>query len=565
MSPGESRTATISLLLASCIMSFLAGCGDDPTAPDPDLPDFFLAWVLFTGDSVGTPDPLPGLAAATTVSDGSDQEDPYCEVTVSWHPPDEDRGLVYSVLRATTPGIWDGAADSSTVGSTEDTLLVDSDSLQWGVTYYYAVLAVDTDSTVLRSDEGSIGMPVSPLPTPSVLSADHLPLGECILHWTHCPDDDFRSYTLVSLENGQYSQMDTLCTFEGRYDTTFTHTDVPPDDSRWYMVFTRNERGYRAESNVLVYEPGFGLPWLADFRWRGPAYFDWYTIGSELLPSDDESCLYFTDTYYYEREDYVSFGLNRIRPSSSHVLRVSFGSDFRFTHVPGMNAVLTIHDGVIALRDEVMLHCIDTTRVDFELAQMAAFPEGCTAIVHPWGRWYSLLFDMRTMTLGDTLDYTFDSGRILGDELYVWGEGLPLSRVSSPSGELAATGDLIPEEDMFLSSDGVLFVVTAAGRMYELDPATLSRLGESALPYVPCEGAFFEVDGGVYVYLCEYNGSPVEIYRTDDMSLVGEVAMRDLGGYYIVTGMTTLPASEAIWTVILDTETGYEGLYEISD
>jgi hypothetical protein len=219
----SSKAAITSVLATALLILSVAGCGDSPADPESSTPDFHIAYVQFTGDSTGAGNPARAVPSRIEIDDP--EGTPFCQITVGWFTPEVDSILAYVLFRSLEPGVQE-SGQATIIATTSDTLVNDSYQLDWGTSYYYAVRALDQDSTELWSDEASILTPNSQIPTPSVLSAIDLPMGQCILHWTICPDDDFSSYILLRDTGSSMLSPDTLGVFTDVADTTCS--DVNP-------------------------------------------------------------------------------------------------------------------------------------------------------------------------------------------------------------------------------------------------------------------------------------------------------------------------------------------------
>ncbi|MFO7627508.1 MAG: hypothetical protein R6V62_09640, partial [Candidatus Fermentibacteraceae bacterium] len=356
-----SFICSIVLLLLAAVISF-PGCSDGPSGPD--LPDFLLNSIVFTGDSIGG---TPVATALTGTTRTGSRGEPYCEVTVSWAPPYHQRVVSYSVHRSLSPGIPTGGVDYRTLGTTAMLSFPDSDSLSWGTTYYYAVSALLGDSTVLWSNEEPFTTPTTDYPTPSVLEVDDLLMGQCLLHWSPCPDQDFLSYTVVS-RLGLYSPEDTIGVFHDVNDTLAVSV-ANPDFPVYFQVTTTDTEGHASKSNMVPYEHNGELPWrIGTLRYLFQSYVDPTIIG-EWISSHNGDYLYFGDRVYIPPYGFTH-GINRINTIQGVYKRRQIANEASsICHVSSQNGVLISYDDsygmYLDLLDENTLQTVGTFPVDF--------------------------------------------------------------------------------------------------------------------------------------------------------------------------------------------------------
>ncbi len=548
------NTSGIVVFLFS-IFTLLAAvsCFDNPAALEPFQPDFYLSSITFTGDSTGDSRRQPLTRDSGENRFSLEKGVPFCQYTVCWNSAIADSVISYSLHRSTSPEIYSDSSGVTIIGTTTDTVLVDSNSMQWGVTYYYAVSALSSDSTILWSDEGSILTPSSPLPTSSEISANDLLLGRSLLSWTVCPDEDFYSYTLLRDNYYGMHVCDTLAVFLGSQDTIFTDSILPTYVPRYYKVVTTNTSGFTSESNVLTYNPSPGLPWRVDRDWEGPYAFPTYSVLSTLKQSLSGDYIYFKDRI--ERSSSPDW--ERItRLSTSTMYETSISSDEAFcdfVHASQQGALLTSRPiseylNVIELRDEFSLDLLDSLEVDFECSGMLAFPFGGNAIVHPEGSSVTYVLDIQQMELVDTLSYSFEFGQILdGYGAYVWGGSGGLRRIDETTLDVAASSLIDVMDGIIVSSQGELCVISTDGVYHRLNSGTLSENYSVPLPGSPRRSALVESEGIVYAYLFDNTPEPITVYNTESLTSPGQVIYKDGMEDLHIGGMITIQARNEIW------------------
>lgn len=553
-----SGAAAVSFFLMAMIITGMIGCGDNPSGPVQ--PDFTIASIIFTGDSTGSKGQRISVRCRPDRERESDKGQPYCEVTVTWNSPADQTVLSYSLHRSTEPGISSGGTNVRIVGTTTDTLLADSDSMQWATTYYYAVSAVRSDSLVLWSDEGSIITPLSQLPTPSQISAIDLPMGRCALNWTICPDDDFSYYTLVRRQYSGSLHGDTLGIFSTKQDTTFLDSVLPMYMPRYYQVTTTDTQNLSARSNMLTYTSGYGLPWYVNMYWDGPNNFSNYWIIDETLtPSWNGEYIYFVeylDTQYpYYLHSYIR-RMNTINGESMNSSMSLSEEIYDFGHAPKENALLVSLSNdssidVLELWDDYSLEVIYSQRVDFECNGMLTLPYSGIALLHPLGSTSSLVLDLSSMVFVDTLSYSFSSGQVIeGFGAYIWGTGGGLRRVDPVTLEITAFSSVnVGNQQILASSNGELCFVSNSGTFYRCNPFSLATLYSVVLPSNDA-ATLVEAQDTVFAYLYT-NFEPVTVYNTENLTSPGYVLYEEGMNDIDIYDMITIPDREEIWCTCL--------------
>jgi len=508
---------------ASILLLLCVGC-EEPS--EPSKPDFAVDSVVFTGDSTGGGELRHTASVRVASVAGSFKGQAYCEVTVTWNPPPVSQ-LTYTVHRSTEPGIESGGVPVYDVGSTSDTILVDDDALQWGETYYYAVSAMTIDSVQLWSDEGSIDMPLSPYPTPSVLTAEPLQMGRCILRWTTCPDADFSRYAL--LRGRSFLQRDTLCVSHERVDTTFIDTLLPDYYPRTYKVLTWDTPGNRSKSEELEFGHVFELPWIGETA-GGPGCE--YT--ASIVQSEDGSMLYYGGYVYALPDDYgkvaaydTQQGEGISRELGEFVYNVAYMSYLDALLVDYVNAAGTRK--LLLLDGETLDNPGPPAEVDLECSAMAAAPDGRRALLCT-GSGSAWVWNCAEMSPVDTLGFGFEGGCSLSDGLmYVWGDGL-LRRLDAGTLETAATAGVSPRCTPILTDDGSLCVLDEGCRLLQLDPYSLAEISSSTpAPLALNAPVLLESSGDIYVYAELGDKQPLTIvaFLPDDWSSPGIVVFVD--------------------------------------
>ncbi len=555
---------TVISIIAFMITISILSCTDSPSGPVQ--PDFTIVSIVFTGDLTGTEDIRSSIRSyEPECRHEQDNGQPFCQVTVTWNPPDGQTVLSYTLHRSAESGFSSG---SRVVGTTTDTLLADSDSLQWGSTYFYTVSALNSDSTLLWSDEGSITTPDSPLPAPSQISAISLPMGRCILNWSQCPDSDFSNYMLVRRENLLVNEGDTLGIFDSVQDTMFVDSILPVYVPRYYHVTTTNALGLTSESNILKYYDGFGLPWRMDLFWQGPFGFGTYTVIEETMAASSEGeYIFFVELIETEYPYDYAYYLRRINTNSlsSQSMRISRDAP-SFAYLPGKDALLIsrmVDDGTrfLELRDAGSFSLLAYRQVGFECDGMLVPPNSGFALVHPVGSSSSILLDLSTIGFADTLDYAFSKGQVLeGSGTYIWGVG-GLRRLDPITLEIAASRSIDVHCNILASSSGALCFINSS-TFYQCDPITLATLYSANLPY-PESAALLEEQDTVFAYLYTFSET-VTVFNTVSLENTGDV-MYDEGMEYVdIFDMVALPQRDEIWCTSRFYDLGIDGAFSIS-
>ena len=566
----HSRTVFIPAAMLFAAILLLLSCGDDPFSPI--LPDFNLVSIVFTGDSTGGGNVRSKITAQPQRQQETDKGDPFCQVTVTWSPPEDENVLSYSLFRSIEPNV---SSDDIIVTTTADTVAIDSDSLQWGTTYYYAVRAVRSDSTTLWSDEGNITTPLSQLPTPSVLSAIPLPMGKCMLNWTQCPDDDFFSYTLVRSQFAWMSNCDTLGVFLSDQDTLFVDSIVPLYMPRFYQVTTSDTQDISVQSNMLEYVDGYGLPWFIDIIWQGPRDIGSYWIREETLAhSWHEDYIYFIERNEIPYPPYTAYQyIRRLNASSGGAVNEGLcGTDVpcpMFTHSPEENALLVSvpnpdYSSELLLLAEYSLGTITSIHIDVRLNGLLAIPQSGLALLSLYGSSSTLVLDISSMQFVDTLDYAFAHGKVFdGLGVYIWGGGGPLRRVDPISLEITASKPTIPLCKGMLAADNGDLCFFNSSVAYRCDPYDLSTLSTYVLPYYE-KATLVDAQGSLFAYLYSSSSRSISVYDLENSQYLGDVIGDPDIELFEVFDMLTLPGENAVWCTGGVINDYYYGAFSIS-
>lgn len=547
MSSRQLRYTFNSATLLLVALSGFSGCGDSPS--EPGLPDFLLTSIVFTGDSIGD---APVASALTGAARTGSKGEPYCEVTVSWSPPYHQRVVSYSVHRAISPGISEGGVDFRTLGTTSMLSFPDSDSLSWGTEYYYAISALLADSTVLWSNEEAFATPTTDYPVLSVLAAEDLLLGHCLLHWSPCPDQDFAGYT-VTVRFGLYSPPDTMGVFHDVNDTLCVGS-ANPNYPVYFQVATTDAEGHASTSNLLQYTHNGPLPWrIGSLGYLYQQYEDIYITG-EWITSYNGEYLYFRDRVYTPPYYECTYGINRIGTVQGVYKRRQMANEpSSICHLSSRNGVLVSYDDTdgmyLELLDENTLQTVGTYPVDFTCNSMIAGASDARVILCPEGSQTSLVLDMNSMSFVDTLDFTVSQGQVLGRYgTYIWGGAEGLCRLDPATLAIDATCPIMVSCNPVATSNGELCVLSGTGNnnLYSLDPFSLDVLDIREMPELPLRTVIYEASGDVFAYYRNHPFYP-------DSIVVMNTGNLDIAGKIYLTQETTnpmmiaLPEQEKIW------------------
>lgn len=557
---------TLALPLVSFAVTCLLSCGKSPSGPDPFVPDFTIASVLFTGDSLGGDASL--RVSAVPMLRMSSRGAPYLEVTVTWSPPD-CRIDHYTLLRSTEPGIHTGTVPFILVGTTPDTSLADGKDLLWGTEYYYALTAMKPDSSLLYSDEAAIVTPLSPFPTPSVLSSADLYMGRCALTWTECPDRGFSRYTLLRYRYSYSQQGDTLGVFHFPTDTMFLDTILPDYRPRYYQVVTTDVRGLSSESNRLAHDPDGPLPWLMDRKVNLPLGYDHTGPPSFLIATPDGRTLFFDGSIPYPEH---SIGLlNSYNAETGIRISREFSNSSlsALAYAPEQDALLLARSNpqVIELRDPYTLDLLQSLNVDFGSWGLFALPSGNRGLVSRNNATYVL--DLASLAIVDTKNYTFrDATHIPGYGCYIWGSQCSggLRRIDPVTLDVVAELPVSLRGLPILSVDGDLCCVGADAVFYRLDPWSLSIRSSIPVPITwGYPAALYEVQGEVYAYLWDGGYTRIHVYRTQDMAHMGKAVFYDPFDDPWISRLLPIPGRNAVWgTYSLASSTRRIGIFRLA-
>ncbi len=536
--------AVIAILLLAILIAFNSGCADSPMEPDPEQNNFYISSIVFTGDSTGEYNTRTLRFSRSQICREESKGEPYCEITISWIPPEADSIVIYTIYRSTDPGIESGSTSEDIVGTTTDSVFADSNSLEWGVTYYYAVTGLTTDSTLLWSNEDSIGTPNCQFPTPSILTAEDLPFGRCILSWSECPDDDFASYVLIRQQSEFSFLPDTLGVFSGLQETTYTDSVLPSYSPRYYKIITTDTQGLSVESDVLEYISGFGLPWCVCFCSNE---FTYMPFGG-LISSPNEDFIYFGADGYLR-------SLYRLNTDTGSFIHFSseYCSNLSYVYAPQQNCLLLSpsysSQNCVELRDEYTLEILDQLELPFNTLGILALPTGSRAILSPWGYDNSIVLDVSNMELVDTVDYVFHYGQVLeGFGTYIMGRG-PLRRIDPTTLQVVATSTINLDyfTELMVSNSGELCLISNCC-FYELDPYSLSVINSTPLPMSSfSSGTLIEAQGTVYAYIFEPSDPSIRVYDTETLELIGQVSNLPDYRFEWPPEMITLHSRQEIW------------------
>lgn len=245
-----------------CVLFLLLATSScDSTGPSEA--DFLISSIEFTGDSTGT-DHADRMSAccefrgALTV--------PFCEFTLDWEAPFPDTRFEYTVFRSEEPLIPSDPSEATELTTILQRSWSDSQDLEWGTDYYYAVRAMSPGGSTKWSNEVCVTTPGSPFPDPAALSMEKIGFSSCRLQWTEWPDSCFKAYTLLrsylpDIEHNPEYMHDTLYATTDRSSLSFTDSTVTGVHGFYYILVTENTKELSSFSNEVYFLPGADIPW----------------------------------------------------------------------------------------------------------------------------------------------------------------------------------------------------------------------------------------------------------------------------------------------------------------
>lgn len=251
----KRKVPLISMLLT---VSVFISCGESPSEPE-NTPTPSILTVEFTGE-VRSPQHQEASLQMTTHTEGTQGQrnqttQSECEITATWTIcPDADFQS-YSLYRSMLPGIaaTPETAEVLVVFTNANQRTYVDDSLDWGVTYYYAVRTGNSESQYSWSNEAEIKTP-GDTPTPSVLNAI-AGYNEVALDWTKCPDPNFSYYTLYRSYSagvaGDTLSATKLATFSDPDILSFNDSTLT-QQTAYYALRTTNSIGALSWSNEVT-------------------------------------------------------------------------------------------------------------------------------------------------------------------------------------------------------------------------------------------------------------------------------------------------------------------------
>lgn len=247
------------VITASFMLFTIVAC--DSTGPSE--PDFLISSIVFTGDSTGT-EPAEKISVASQLR--GTLSVPLCEFTLDWEEPFPDTRFEYIVFRSEEPSIQSDPSEANELIAISQNNWSDSDGLEWGTDYYYAVKAIQASGGANWSNEVCVTSPESPFPEAALLNMEKIGFSLCSLQWTEWPDEGFQAYILLrsylsDIEHNPEYTHDTLFTATDRYSLTFTDSTVAGVYDYYYVLVTRNTIGLDSFSNEVHFVPGADIPW----------------------------------------------------------------------------------------------------------------------------------------------------------------------------------------------------------------------------------------------------------------------------------------------------------------
>ena len=197
---------------------------------------------------------------------------------------------------------------------------------------------------------------------------------------------------------------------------------------------------------------------------------------------------------------------------------------------------------------------------------MVSSTTGDKVLMHLYGTSQSIVLNVPSLVIADTIDCDFNSGQYFEDYgVYVWGNG-GIRRLNPETFEVEATSTFSPCSRLLLTSNGeICFTVYNDQWYYKLDSGNLSVIESANLPFALDHATLIEADNKIYCYLvCDYSYSfQPYVCDLETMSIIGQVTVdevRDLAIY----DMLGLSQTNQIWcTFILITDPWDSGVLNI--
>jgi hypothetical protein len=193
-------------------------------------------YALIVSGGAGGPPPTPPAAPTGLIATAGFQS-----VDLDWNDNTEPDLASYNVKRSTTSGGPYSQVANVTVSSYTD------NSVTAGITYYYVVTAVDTDSEESGNSNEASAMPYdNPPAAPTGLTANAVSCNQVDLGWTDNSDNE----TSFKIERGtdgiNFSQIDTV----GANVAAYSDTTLAENTTYYYRVRAANAFGDSGYSNT---------------------------------------------------------------------------------------------------------------------------------------------------------------------------------------------------------------------------------------------------------------------------------------------------------------------------
>ena len=492
--------ALISVLLLS-----LTSCG----STGPSEPDFLFTSLEFTGDSTG--------------------EEPICQFTLMWEYPVPDTRFEYTVFRSLVPSIQSDPEEAEALATLLTRNWIDSENIDWGTVYYYAVRAIPAEGSTRWSDEISVQSPDSPYPEPVVLDFEKVNFTFCRLIWTEYMEDDFAAYHVLrsylpDIEKNPSYMHDTLFTTSDRATLTFTDTTLTAPPGYFYTVVTVDSTGLGSYSNVVEFLPGGDIPWRV----------------TRIVSTNPYSDSHFHISYISQDQSYFLTSVDNYGAKYIEKRRSSDGEWLGALDCQERCSAELLNGKIVVSTDDwssekltvysPSLSELTAVSVSFPILALIDTPEGILASCQN----ERILFDRETLDILQIIPIpSFSRGTLSpdGNRLYLTSWNGIVTGYSLPDfSTFGETGSGF--NDAYIDSDGNLCCAGDFGTAV-YNGATLELIDQYDFPsdITPLQGVSFLKPGGGYVYGWDYQDAPgggsfiIYVLDSEEKELAGTIAV----------------------------------------